>query len=68
MKFSLVALATLVGTAVADLDPIVIKVILLFWGDIEVSTLRLPCTGLQVLLFQQQHPVVSHYHGHLWSQ
>lgn len=26
MKFSLVALATLVGAAVADLDPIVIKV------------------------------------------
>lgn len=30
MKFSLVALATLAGVAVADLDPIVIKVLSLY--------------------------------------
>ena len=42
MKFSLVALATLVGTAVADLDPIVIKVMLFLWGDIEGSNTNTP--------------------------
>lgn len=53
MKFSLVALATLVGAAVADLDPIVIKVLSPYPREDGVVCTNPFTIGIQVLLLQQ---------------